>query len=115
MNPLDWNRQHQVAGIAFCANGAIVGIFFAWMDSPFRQLSSHSISGVVGRYDRCFLALAVARRSLLAVASFRRVRRGIGILRSTAIEALTCGQGLKPSPAFPASHRIGCSAGWPHG
>jgi hypothetical protein len=30
------------------------------------------------------------------VASFRRVRRGIGILRSTTIEALICGQGLKP-------------------
>jgi hypothetical protein len=46
MNLLDWNRQHQVAGIAFCAIGAIVGNFFAWMDSPFRQLSSHSISEV---------------------------------------------------------------------
>jgi len=29
MNPLDWNRQHQVAGIAFCAIGAIVGNFFS--------------------------------------------------------------------------------------
>ena len=46
MNPLDWKRQHRVAGIAFCAVGAIAGILFAWMDSPFRQLSSHSISGV---------------------------------------------------------------------
>jgi hypothetical protein len=45
MNPLDWKLQHQLAGIAFCAVGAIAGIFFAWMDSPFRQLSSHSISG----------------------------------------------------------------------
>jgi hypothetical protein len=42
MNPLYWKRQHQVAGIAFCAVGAIAGIFLAWMDSPFRQLSSHS-------------------------------------------------------------------------
>ena len=45
MNPLDWKRQDQVALIVFCAEGAIAGIFFAWMDSPFRQLSSHSISG----------------------------------------------------------------------
>ncbi|MGZ3519308.1 MAG: hypothetical protein ACXVAM_19435 [Vulcanimicrobiaceae bacterium] len=45
MNPLHWKRHHQVAGIAFCAVGAIAGVFFAWMDSPFRQLSSHSISG----------------------------------------------------------------------
>ena len=44
MNPLDWKRQHQVAGLAFCAVGAIAGIFFAWMDSPFRQLSSHSMA-----------------------------------------------------------------------
>jgi hypothetical protein len=31
MNPLDWKRQHQVAGIAFCILGAITGVFFAWM------------------------------------------------------------------------------------
>jgi hypothetical protein len=45
MNPLDWKRQHQIAAIAFCAVGAIAGILFAWMVSPFRQLSSHSVSG----------------------------------------------------------------------
>lgn len=45
MNPLNWTRQHQVAGIAFCAVGAIAGVFFAWMDTPLRQMSSHSISG----------------------------------------------------------------------
>jgi len=45
MNPLDWNRQHQVAGMAFCAVGAIGGILFAWMDSPMRQIASH-VSGV---------------------------------------------------------------------
>lgn len=45
MNPLHWMRHHQIAGIAFCAVGAIAGVFFAWMNSPFRQLSSHSISG----------------------------------------------------------------------
>lgn len=45
MNPLDWKRHHQVAAIAFCALGAIGGVLFAWMDSPFRQMSAHSISG----------------------------------------------------------------------
>jgi hypothetical protein len=33
MNPLDWKRQHQVPAIAFCAAGALAGIFFAWMES----------------------------------------------------------------------------------
>jgi hypothetical protein len=115
MNPLDWNRQHQVAGIAFCAIGAIVGIFFAWTDTPFRQLSSHSISGVWADTTGVFLLWLSHVDLYWAVASYRRMRRGIGILRSTTIEALICGQGLKPTPAFPASHRIGCSAGWPHG
>jgi len=95
MNPLDWNRQHQVAGIAFCAIGAIVGNFFAWMDSPFRQLSSHSISGVWADTTGIFLALAVARRSLWAVASYWRMRRGIGILRSIYNYR---GADLRPSP-----------------
>jgi hypothetical protein len=45
MNPLNWERQHQVAGIALCLVGAIAGVFFAWIESPFRQMSSHSISG----------------------------------------------------------------------
>jgi hypothetical protein len=45
VNPLTWSRQHQVAGASFCAVGAIAGVFFAWLDSPFRQLSSHSLSG----------------------------------------------------------------------
>jgi hypothetical protein len=41
MNPLSWPRQNQVAGLAFCAVGAIAGIFFAWIDSPTRQFASH--------------------------------------------------------------------------
>ncbi len=55
MNPLDWKRQHQVAAIAFCAVGAIAGIFLAWMDSPFRQLSSHSVSGEWANVTNVFL------------------------------------------------------------
>jgi hypothetical protein len=41
MNPLGWLRQNQVAGLAFCAVGAIAGIIFAWIDSPIRQFASH--------------------------------------------------------------------------
>jgi hypothetical protein len=55
MNPLDWKRQHQVAGIAFCAAGAIAGIFFAWIDSPYRQLSLHSVSGEWANATNVFL------------------------------------------------------------
>jgi hypothetical protein len=55
MNPLDWKRQHQVAGVAFCAVGAIVGILFAWMDSSIRQISSHSISGEWANAANVFL------------------------------------------------------------
>ena len=55
MNPLDWKRQHQLAGIAFCAVGAIAGIFLAWMDSPFRRLSSHSVSGEWANVTNVFL------------------------------------------------------------
>jgi hypothetical protein len=55
MNPLDWKRQHQLAGIAFCAVGAIAGIFLAWMDSPLRQLSSHSVSGEWANATNVFL------------------------------------------------------------
>jgi hypothetical protein len=45
MNPLDWKREHQLAGVAFSAVGAIAGIFFAWLDSPIREFSSHYVSG----------------------------------------------------------------------
>jgi hypothetical protein len=55
MNPLDWKRPDQVAAIAFCAVGAIAGVFFAWMDSPFRQLSSHSVSGELPNATNVFL------------------------------------------------------------
>jgi hypothetical protein len=45
MNPIRWKRQDQVAGLAFCAVGAMAGIFFAWLDSPFRIASSRALSG----------------------------------------------------------------------
>jgi protein-S-isoprenylcysteine O-methyltransferase Ste14 len=48
-------RHLEVAGVAFCAVGAIAGIFFAWIDSPFRQLSSHSVSGEWANTTNVFL------------------------------------------------------------
>jgi hypothetical protein len=95
MNPLDWNRQHQVAGIAFCAIGAIVGNFFRLDGLPIPTVVFAFHFRSVGRYNRCFPALAVARRSLWAVARYRRMRRGIGILRSIYNYR---GADLRPSP-----------------
>jgi hypothetical protein len=45
MNPVHWKRQDLVAGLTFCAVGAIAGGFFAWLDSPFRVATSHALSG----------------------------------------------------------------------
>jgi hypothetical protein len=45
VNPVRWKRQNLVAGFTFCAVGAIAGVFFAWLDSPFRIATSHALSG----------------------------------------------------------------------
>jgi hypothetical protein len=45
MTQSGWNRQRQLAAIAVCSTGAIVGTIFAWIDSPFRKLSVHSLTG----------------------------------------------------------------------
>jgi hypothetical protein len=45
MNPLDWRREHLFAWILFCLVGALIGLLFAWFDSPFRQLCRATISG----------------------------------------------------------------------
>jgi hypothetical protein len=37
----------QVAGIEFCATGAMAGIFFAWMDSPFRPWTTRNSSSLM--------------------------------------------------------------------
>jgi len=55
MNPLDWKREHKVAGIAFCAVGAIAGILLAWLDSPIREFSSHYVSGEWANSTKFFL------------------------------------------------------------
>lgn len=34
MNPLNWKREHQLAGIVICIIGAIVGLLAGWFDSP---------------------------------------------------------------------------------
>jgi hypothetical protein len=38
MNPLHWRREHQVAALAVCLMGAIVGIIFGWFQSPVSTL-----------------------------------------------------------------------------
>ena len=45
MNPLSWNRKHFAAWLLFCIAGAFCGLGFAWLDSPFHALCSHSVSG----------------------------------------------------------------------
>jgi hypothetical protein len=80
MNPIRWKRQDQVAGLAFCAVGAIAGIFFAWLDSPFR------IPRRIRRMGRCsqyIFAVAVTRQSIVAVAAPGGARGCTSILRGT--------------------------------
>jgi hypothetical protein len=55
MNPFRWRPEHQVAGVIACLVGAIAGIFFAWMESPFRSMSVHTISGDYADYTGVFL------------------------------------------------------------
>lgn len=55
MNPLRWSTERKLAGLLFCALGALGGIFFAWLDSPLRALSSHSVSGEWADYTDVFL------------------------------------------------------------
>jgi len=39
MNPLQWKREHQFAWAVVCLIGAIIGLLYAWFDSPFYLLS----------------------------------------------------------------------------
>jgi hypothetical protein len=45
MNPLWWTLEHQVAWFLICLIGAILGLLFAWFQSPFYQISRSSLSG----------------------------------------------------------------------
>ena len=55
MNPIDWSTRRKVAGVMFVILGALAGIFFAWRGSPFRTLSSHSLSGEWADQTHVFL------------------------------------------------------------
>jgi len=55
MNPLKWSRQHQIAGVLASLMGALVGLLFAWLESPFRRMSLQSLSGEWADYSGVFL------------------------------------------------------------
>jgi hypothetical protein len=55
VNPIHWSARRKIAGVLFVIFGALAGIFFAWLDSPFRALSSHSLSGEWADYTQVFL------------------------------------------------------------
>jgi hypothetical protein len=55
MNPLRWKREHQVAWFVICLIGAIVGLLFAWFQSPFYYISRASLSGEWANSTRVFL------------------------------------------------------------
>jgi hypothetical protein len=45
MNPFAWDRRQLAAWPAFCVAGALCGLGFAWLESPFHALCSGAISG----------------------------------------------------------------------
>ena len=55
MNPLQWSREHQLAGILFCILGAVGGVLFAWFESPFYALTRGALSGEYADPTRVFL------------------------------------------------------------
>jgi hypothetical protein len=55
MNPSHWKPEHQVGGVLTCVLGGVVGLLFAWAESPFRNLSIHSVSGEWSDYTTVFL------------------------------------------------------------
>ncbi len=38
MNPASWTREHQIAGLLFATAGALAGVVWAWLDSPFYRI-----------------------------------------------------------------------------
>jgi hypothetical protein len=55
INPFNWSLNHQFAGAIVCVLGAIGGILFAWMESPFRQVAMANLSGEWSDYTSVFL------------------------------------------------------------
>jgi hypothetical protein len=55
MNPFTWDRRHLAAWLAFCVAGALCGLGFAWLESPFHALCSGAISGEWANCSQIFL------------------------------------------------------------
>lgn len=43
LNPFRWDTRRKLAGLLFTSLGALAGIFFAWLESPFRAFSSQTL------------------------------------------------------------------------
>jgi hypothetical protein len=54
MNPLRWSREHQLAWVLICLIGGIVGLLFAWFQSPLYAISHASLSGEFANSTRMF-------------------------------------------------------------
>lgn len=50
MNPLRWQREHQIAGIVICSIGGIMGTLYAWFDSRLYLLSKSLGVGLLFRW-----------------------------------------------------------------
>jgi len=55
MNPMDWEREHQLAGVVISAIVAILGMLFAWFQDPFYQLCHRWLSGDLANCTHVFL------------------------------------------------------------
>jgi hypothetical protein len=55
MNPMEWKREHRLAGLVICAIGAILGMLFAWSEDSLYQLCHSSLSGEWANCTRAFL------------------------------------------------------------
>jgi hypothetical protein len=47
-------RKHFAAWLVFSMTGATLGLAFAWLDSPFHALCTHSVSGEWSDCSRVF-------------------------------------------------------------